>query len=161
MDHNAERNDSCTEGFGRNSKKDIIMKKIIILFMGLITIFSCEKQSKTTDSTNNPAGKNLQKKENLAGGWKEVSLDKDVEAALDFALEEIYSKAKLKNVLSAKKQVVKGLNYDLTFSLENGETWNVIVYRDLEGNFILTKKAKINTPIPAGESHDKITNEEK
>lgn len=137
-------------GWQEFQKIDIIMKKIIILLLGLMTIFSCEKQSKTTDSTDSQAGKNFQKKENLAGGWTEVAAEKDVETALDFALEEINSKAKLKNVLSTKKQVVKGLNYDLTFSLENGETWNVIVYRDLEGNFILTKKTRSKTPIPVG-----------
>jgi predicted amidohydrolase YtcJ len=100
-------------------------------------------------------GKTVYKKEKLAGGWSEAPIEDDVKEALDFALEEINPNAELKQVIRARKQVVKGLNYDLSFSLENGETWNVIVYRDLEGKLSLTKKTK--TPMPGGWTDTEIT----
>lgn len=133
------------------------MKNAIIIILGILTILSCKNESKTAGDSNIPADKTLQKKENLAGGWVEAAVENDVEEALDFALEEINAKAKLKNVLRAMKQVVKGLNYDLTFSLENGETWNALVYRDLDGNYSLTQKSKM--PMPGGWSNTEITPE--
>ena len=42
-------------------------------------------------------------------------------------------KLQANNIVSIKKQVVKGMNYDLTIELENGEIWNAIVYQDLTG----------------------------
>jgi hypothetical protein len=41
----------------------------------------------------------------------------------------------LKEILSAKSQIVKGVNYEVTFSLENNSVWNASVNRDLNGNF--------------------------
>lgn len=93
-------------------------------------------------------GKTVYRKEKLAGGWSETPMDDDVKEALDYAMREIKANSSLKKMIHAKKQVVKGLNYDLSFSLENGETWNVIVYRDLEGNLSLTQKTR--TPMPGG-----------
>lgn len=102
-------------------------------------------------------GKTVYQKQNLAGGWQEVDMEDDVKEALDFALKEISPVAKLKRLISAKKQVVKGLNYDLTLALEDGATWNVIVYRDLEGKLSLTKKTK--SPMPGGWMETEITPE--
>ena len=49
--------------------------------------------------------------------------------ALNFVLDESHSKTKLVEIVSAKKQMVNGINYDITYNLENGQTWNVVVYR--------------------------------
>ena len=125
--------------------------------MGIIVICSCKNESKYTVNSNNPEHINVNNNENMAGGWSEVAVENDVNDALDFALEEIRPNAALKNVISAKKQVVKGLNYDLSFTLESGETWNVIVHRDPKGTYSLTKKSKM--PIPGGWSETEITNE--
>ncbi len=104
-------------------------------------------------------GKMVYNRENRAGSWDQAAIENDVKEALDFALQEINSNTSLKEVISAKKQVVKGLNYDLKFALENGEIWNVIVYRDLDGNFSITEKTK--TPMPGGWSDTEITDDVK
>ncbi|EAQ42446.1 amidohydrolase family protein [Polaribacter sp. MED152] len=95
----------------------------------------------------------------LAGGWSDVSIENDVQEALNFAIQEINTNASLKKVISAKKQVVKGLNYDLKFMLNNGEIWSVLVYRDLDGNLSITEKAK--TTMPGGWSDTEITDDVK
>lgn len=48
----------------------------------------------------------------------------------------------MKNVLSAKKQVVKGLNYDITFSLENSSVWTAKVNHGLDGRYALLQETK-------------------
>jgi hypothetical protein len=42
-----------------------------------------------------------------------------------------------------KKQVVKGMNYDITFELDNNTAWNAVVYRDLSGEFSITSTSKM------------------
>ncbi|MDX1332026.1 MAG: cystatin domain-containing protein [Robiginitalea sp.] len=133
------------------------MKKAFMLIMGIFVMFSCKNESKTNENNDTLEDKSVHKSEHLAGGWSEVPVEDDVKEALDFALKEINPTANLKKVIRAKKQVVKGLNYDLALTLENGETWNVQVYRDLEGNLSLTKKAK--NPMPGGWSEMGITPE--
>ncbi|WP_235996396.1 amidohydrolase family protein [Robertkochia sediminum] len=102
-------------------------------------------------------GKTVYKNENALGGWNTTKVEGDVKEALDYALGAVRPNAELREVLRAKKQVVRGLNYDLVFILENGETWNVTVYRDLDGNLSVTKKSK--TPVPGGWSATEITPE--
>lgn len=73
----------------------------------------------------------------ITGGWEEIPVDKMVTEAAVFAVGKINATAKLKRVILAKRQIVKGLNLDLTFALENGSIWQAIVYRDLQGNYSL------------------------
>jgi thiamine biosynthesis lipoprotein ApbE len=122
------------------------MKKTLLLMMGALVMCSCKNESKTAKDSDNMKGTTVQKNERMAGGWYEAAHEGDVQLALEFAVSEISPNSGVKEILSAKKQVVKGLNYDLTFLLDNGETWNALVYRDLDGTFSLTEKSKTSTP---------------
>lgn len=42
--------------------------------------------------------------------------------------------AKLKKIVGVRTQVVAGLNYAIEFEMDNGEVWNTIVYRSLQGD---------------------------
>ena len=55
--------------------------------------------------------------------------------------------AKLKKMLAVHSQIVNGLNYALEFQLENGTIWSAIVYRDLDGKYIITKPVVKHRPI--------------
>ena len=77
----------------------------------------------------------------LLGGWSDSEVTPDVEAALDTVLKQMNTSAKLEKILSVKTQVVAGLNYDIDFQLDNGEVWNTRVFRDLDGNYSMTKTA--------------------
>lgn len=86
----------------------------------------------------------MDKEHNLAGGWQDANIESnEVKDALTFVISKMNTNAKLKSVVSAKQQVVKGMNYDVTFSLDNGEIWNVVVYRDLDGKYLITKPAAL------------------
>lgn len=81
-------------------------------------------------------------REGLAGGWNEAEIDENIEAATAFILESTGTDSSLKAIISAKKQVVAGMNYDVTFELENGETWQAIVYQNLNGEYSMLQEPK-------------------
>ena len=77
----------------------------------------------------------------MPGGWSHAEVTPDVEHALDYVLKRMNTSSKLETILDVKKQVVAGLNYDIDFQLDNGEIWNVKVFRDLSGNYSMIKPA--------------------
>ena len=81
------------------------------------------------------------KQKSLAGGWNETEIDQTSIDAVNFMLSRMNTNAKLDKILSVKKQVVNGINYDLTFKLKNNSVCRGTVYRDLKYNFSILKKA--------------------
>lgn len=78
----------------------------------------------------------------LPGGWISQSLpNADGEAALASVLARMNTAIKLKRIIEVRTQVVAGVNYDIEFELDNGEVWNTRVYRDLKGNYEMTRPA--------------------
>ena len=82
-------------------------------------------------------------KKSMPGGWSETEVTPEVEKALDFVLQQMNTSAKLDKIVKVKTQVVAGINYDIDFKLDNGEVWNTVVYRDLKGNYKMTKTATL------------------
>ena len=78
----------------------------------------------------------------IAGGWSDTEITPEVEGAVDFVLSRMNNASPLKEILSAKRQVVKGYNYEVTFSLENNSVWTAKVNRGLDGNFTLLEEAR-------------------
>ncbi len=88
---------------------------------------------------------NLNNKEkSLTGGWKDTEVTPEVEKTLGFVLQQMNTTSKLDKITKVKTQVVAGVNYDIDFKLDNGEVWNTIVYKDLQGNYKMTKTATLN-----------------
>ncbi len=85
----------------------------------------------------------MNKTKSMPGGWSETKLTPDVEKALDFVLKQMNTSAKLDKIVKVKTQVVAGVNYDIDFKLDNGEVWNTVVFRDLKGNYKMTKTATL------------------
>ncbi len=83
----------------------------------------------------------LNKTKSIPGGWSETEITPDVEKALDHVLEQMNTSAKFDKIVKVKTQIVAGKNYDIDFKLANGEVWNTIVYRDLQGSYKMTKTA--------------------
>ena len=107
------------------------MKKALILVFGIFILTACDKKPETVSE---------EKEVEMVGAWSEVPVENDVKEALDFVIGEIGEGSSLAEVKEAKKQVVKGFNYKFKLSLDNGQIWNVIVYRDLDGTFTVVNK---------------------
>lgn len=87
-------------------------------------------------------GQTVYKKENLVGGWSDTEITSEVEDAVDFVISRMNNASSLKKILSAKRQVVKGYNYEVTFELENNSIWTAKVNRGLDGAFTLLDEAR-------------------
>jgi hypothetical protein len=84
----------------------------------------------------------------MPGGYREVEVNKDIEAAAAFAVgeqgKEMKEKLVLKSVDKAAQQVVAGMNYALTLKLTAAgkpREANVVVFRALDGTYKLTSWA--------------------
>lgn len=77
------------------------------------------------------------------GGWlaSQPLPSTEGEAALASVLARMNTAAKLQSIREVRSQVVSGANYDIEFQLDNGEVWNTRVYRDLAGNYQMTRPA--------------------
>ncbi len=81
-------------------------------------------------------------KKMMAGGWNDAEVDKATQEAVAFVLSQMNTTGKLKRIVKVKKQVVNGMNYDITFELDNNTVWNAMVYRRLSGEFSIKKPAQ-------------------
>lgn len=90
----------------------------------------------------NRDGVEMNQEKNLVGAYREIEIDQRVEEAVAFVLGHMSASAELEKIVGAKAQVVNGMNYDVTFTLDNAETWNSVVYRSLSGDFSIVKDAK-------------------
>lgn len=79
----------------------------------------------------------------LAGGWQVQALpNAQADVALASVLARMNTAAKLESIREVRSQAVSGVNYDIEFQLDNGEVWNTRVYRDLRGNYQMTRVAQ-------------------
>lgn len=79
---------------------------------------------------------------NSPGAWAEAEVDSMARESVAFAMGQMNSNAGLKEIKSVKKQVVNGLNFDLIFELDNGETWRAKVYRHSSGELKMEEAPK-------------------
>lgn len=89
----------------------------------------------------------------MPGGLTEVSIsDKAVIAAAEFAAEDLarwrpdpMTSPYLNTILKASTQVVAGTNYYLTIKTNDTDvyTWEVVVYKDLEGQMKITESKQL------------------
>lgn len=78
----------------------------------------------------------------LLGAWSQISIDEEVMNVAYFSAS-ILSDGQLKNVLSAKQQLVAGTNYALLLEMNNEHRWEVIVYRDLDNIYHLISSKQL------------------
>lgn len=78
----------------------------------------------------------------LLGAWSQISIDEEVMNVAYFSAN-ILSDSQLKNVLSAKQQLVAGINYALLLEMNNEHRWEVIVYRDLDNIYHLISSKQL------------------
>lgn len=77
----------------------------------------------------------------IAGGMSATDTqDVEVVKAAEFAASQMGQE--LDSVLEASQQVVAGMNYAMTIKLKNGDVYEVVVYRDLQGNYSMTEYSK-------------------
>ena len=90
----------------------------------------------------------------VVGGYQKASIeDADIRAAADFAISAAPKKVKLDKIVSARQQIVAGVNYSLCLSvkpdriglLTGGKLVAARVFRDLNRNYQLTSWQNVKT----------------
>lgn len=114
---------------------------LFILLLGFFVI-ACQNNKPKINTPESESSK-PEKPANVVGGWSRAEINEDVKVAANFALEEMNMPSEIEQITEAKTQIVSGKNYDITFTLKNGEQWNVIVYKNLKNAYSLTKSTKI------------------
>lgn len=117
-------------------------QKIVIAILGCLLLAGCISCNIGPDKMKverEQAGRD--KGRSMPGGWSHAEVTPDVEHALDHVLKQMNTSAKLEKIITVKTQVVAGLNYSIDFQLDNGGIWNTVVFRDLSGNYSITKPA--------------------
>ncbi len=124
------------------------MKKVrLTSLLGLATVFSVAVLAGCSQESDAPV--QLQEKanpicstKNLTGGWSQSAITPQAKQALDAVLSQMNTSAELKQILSVRTQVVAGLNYAIEFEMDNGQVWNTVVYRSLQGDIEMTQAAQ-------------------
>lgn len=116
-------------------------KYLVILLLSFV-LFAC-KDNKQNNQPPNSEKKSSDKQMNVVGGWSKAEINEEVKSASTFALSELGSGSEIEEITEAKIQIVSGKNYDIVFTLKNGEEWNVIVYKNLKNEYSLTKSKNL------------------
>ncbi|MFA0112366.1 cystatin domain-containing protein [Vibrio sp. 10N.261.46.E11] len=124
------------------------MKKVrLTSLLGLAAVFSvavlagCSQESDVSAKPQEKANPICSTK-NLTGGWSQSDVTPEAKQALDVVLGQMNTSAKLEKILSVRTQVVAGLNYAIEFEMDNGQVWNTVVYRSLQGDIEMMQPAQ-------------------
>ncbi len=121
----------------------MILPRLILLAPALL-------MAATTACAQTPAEEPLP----IVGGYQKASIDDaDIKAAADFAVSAAPKKVKLDEIVSARQQIVAGVNYSLCLSvkpdkiglLTGGKFVAARVFRDLNQNYQLTSWQNVKT----------------
>ena len=90
----------------------------------------------------------------IVGGYQTADVgDKDIKAAVDFAISAAPKRYMLKEIVSARQQVVAGMNYSLCLRVKSpkfglftcGHLVAAKVFRDLDAHYQLTSWQDVKT----------------
>ncbi|MCP4954410.1 cystatin domain-containing protein [Photobacterium aquimaris] len=118
-------------------------KKLLVVALGSLALVACSAQDvKTTQEASMQTGCDYTQA--IPGGWQQGEITPEVTAAAQAAVKEIAGDHQLKNVLHVTQQVVAGMNYNVTFSIENNDVYTAKVFRSLKNVYTVDHVNKSN-----------------
>ena len=106
-------------------------KKLLVVALGLLLLVACNAQDVKTTTVETGCDYT----QALVGGWLQGDITPEVKSAAHTAVKEITGDHQLKKVLHVTQQVVAGMNYNVTFSIENNDIYTAKVFRSLKNNY--------------------------
>ncbi len=85
-------------------------------------------------------GVTVYRSEEQVGGWEEAVEDEQVREAVAFVMSQMDQESPLDEILSVRRQVVRGFNYEVTFRLDDNSVWSARVNRGLDGEYTLLEE---------------------
>lgn len=118
------------------------MKKVLLATLfSVAALAGCSQKAEVSEQSQEKTNPICSTK-NLTGGWSQSDITREAKQALDVVLGQMNTNAKLKKIVGVRTQVVAGLNYAIEFEMDNGEVWNTIVYRSLQGDIEMMQAAQ-------------------
>lgn len=117
------------------------MKKVIFTSILTLTALMGCSQSSVSESKAQPVNAMCQS-EPMPGGWSVSQITPDVQQAIDTVMAQMNTASPLKEVNEVRTQVVNGINYAIEFTLENGEVWHAVVYKNLRNDYMIDQVAQ-------------------
>lgn len=109
-------------------------KKILLVALSSVALVACNSVSNvSSDKTNLQENCNLS--HDIVGGWAQIDVTPDVLQAAKYAVKAIPGDHHLGKIYNVKQQVVAGVNYSITFSIENGDYYSAIIFRSLQNTY--------------------------
>ena len=116
-------------------------KKLLVVALGSLALVACSAQdAKTTNKANMQTGCDYTHA--IPGGWQQGEITPEVMAAAQAAVKDIAGDHQLKNVIHVTQQVVAGMNYNVTFSIENHDVYTAKVFRSLKNTYTVDSVSK-------------------
>ncbi|NOI91629.1 2-oxoglutarate dehydrogenase [Vibrio splendidus] len=116
-------------------------KALLVTLVGVVVLAGCSQKGEVMTQSQEKANP-ICSTQNLTGGWSKSDITPQAEQALNVVLGQMNIAAELKQILSVRTQVVAGLNYAIEFEMDNGEVWNTVVYRSLQGDIEMMQAAQ-------------------
>ncbi|KJG06735.1 cystatin [Photobacterium angustum] len=109
-------------------------KKVLLIALSSIVLVACNSaKDVTSDEANMQESCNFSQA--IVGGWAQGDITPEVEQAAKDAVKAIPGEHQLGKIYHVTQQVVAGMNYSITFSIENGDYYNATVFRSLQNTY--------------------------
>ncbi|WP_089138210.1 cystatin domain-containing protein [Vibrio rumoiensis] len=107
-------------------------KKLFAVSAAALVLSAC---SSTEPETNTELKIQCETTQSLVGGWKNAEVTPEATQSAQLAIASMEGTHTLKDIQSVQQQVVAGMNYRVTFTIEDDTAYVAKVFRNLQGEY--------------------------
>lgn len=107
-------------------------KKLLAVSAAAIVLSAC---SSPEPETNPELKIQCETAQGLVGGWKKAEITPEATQSASLAIASMEGNHTLKEILSVEQQVVAGMNYKVSFTVDDGTAYVAKVFRSLKGEY--------------------------
>lgn len=127
-------------------------KKILLIALSSVALVACNSAKEVTSNEANMQ-ESCHFSQAVVGGWAEGDVTPEVEQAAKAAVKAISGDHQLGKIYHVRQQVVAGMNYSITFSIENGDYYNAIVFRSLQNTYDVKEVKQVPSAVSNCDVH--------
>lgn len=109
-------------------------KKLLAVSAAAIVLSACSS-SELEQETNPELKVQCETAQGLVGGWQKAEITPEAKQSASLAIASMEGNHTLKEILSVEQQVVAGMNYKVTFTVDDGTAYVTKVFRNLQGEY--------------------------
>lgn len=107
-------------------------KKLFAVSAAALVLSAC---SSSEPETNPELKIQCETTQSLVGGWKDTEVTPEAKQSAQLAIASMEGSHTLKEIQSVQQQVVAGMNYRVTFTIEDNSAYVAKVFRNLQGEY--------------------------